>query len=189
MYFTYSVSINLSLGITSIFHCKIFMPSQIETLILVIKKNSALLLHVIFFLSVICDCCCEMKVNAFFLFFLVGNHRKGGGPQDMASQETGKEKNCSDRTLLFTRTKSPNQGCQKVFKQQAATEQQLALDLAPKAQVLEGQDIQDILEIQSLRNAISRVFQEVFSTAEAMLFRQNTSFCKTGNNVVEMCPS
>ena len=33
---------------------------------------------------------------------------------------------------------------------------------------------------------MSRGFQEVFSTADAMLFHQNTSFCKTGNNVVEM---
>ena len=31
---------------------------------------------------------------------------------------------------------------------------------------------------------LARGFQEVFSTADALLFRQNT--CKTGNNVVEM---
>ena len=29
-------------------------------------------------------------------------------------------------------------------------------------------------------------FSKVFSTSDAMLFHQNTSFCKTGNNVVEM---
>ena len=39
--------------------------------------------------------------------------------------------------------------------------------------------------IKSLGNGISRGFQEVFSTAEATLFRHNTR--KTGNNVVKMC--
>ena len=61
------------------------MPRLKHCMILVIQKNSALLRHAFFFLSVICDCCCEMKVNAFFLFFPVGNHRKEDGPQDMAS--------------------------------------------------------------------------------------------------------
>ena len=36
----------------------------------------------------------------------------------------------------------------------------------------------------SLRNGISRAFQEVFSTADTVLFRQNTR--KTGNNAVKM---
>ena len=42
----------------------------------------------------------------------------------------------------------------------------------------------DILKFQSLGNGVSRGFQEVFSTADVMLFRQNTR--KTGNNAVEM---
>ena len=42
----------------------------------------------------------------------------------------------------------------------------------------------DILKIQSLGNGISRAFQEVFSTADTVLFRQNTR--KTGNNAVKM---
>ena len=54
------------------------------------------------------------------------------------------------------------QGCQKVFKWQADNEQQVALELAPKAQVLEGRGIQGHFGIQSLGNAISRGFQEVF---------------------------
>ena len=37
---------------------------------------------------------------------------------------------------------------------------------------------------KSLRNGISRGFQEVFSAADAMLFRHNT--CKTGNKAIEM---
>ena len=41
----------------------------------------------------------------------------------------------------------------------------------------------DILKV-SLGNHISRGFQEVFSTADTMLFCQNT--CKTGNNAIEM---
>ena len=41
----------------------------------------------------------------------------------------------------------------------------------------------DILKL-SLGNAISRGFQDVFSTADAMIFSQNT--CKTGSNAVEM---
>ena len=66
------------------------------------------------------------------------------------------------------------QGYQKVVKQQADNEQQVALELAPKAQVLKGRGIQGHFEIQSLRNVISRGFEEVFSTADAMLFHQNT---------------
>ena len=38
--------------------------------------------------------------------------------------------------------------------------------------------------ILSLGNGVSSGFQEVFSTAETMLFSQN--ICKTGNNAVEM---
>ena len=41
-----------------------------------------------------------------------------------------------------------------------------------------------IFEIWSLGNGISRAFQEVFSTADAMLFHPNTR--KTGNNAFEM---
>ena len=53
-----------------------------------------------------------------------------------------------------------------------------------KAQVLEGRGTQRHFEIQSLGNGIFWGFQEVFSTtADAMLFRQNTR--KTGNNAVE----
>ena len=77
------------------------------------------------------------------------------------------------------------QGCQKVFKQQADNEQQAALELAPKAQVLEGQRIQGHSEIYRFGNSISRGFQlEKFFTADAMLFYQNTP--KTRNNAVEM---
>ena len=55
-----------------------------------------------------------------------------------------------------------------------------------KAQVLEGRGIQRHFEIQSLGNGIFRGFQEkevLSTTADAMLFRQNTR--KTGNNAVE----
>ena len=56
-----------------------------------------------------------------------------------------------------------------------------------KAQVLEGRGTQRHFEIQSLGNGIFWGFQEVFSdfstTADAMLFRQNTR--ATGNNAVE----
>ena len=43
-----------------------------------------------------------------------------------------------------------------------------ALELAPKAQVLEGCGIKGHFEIQSLRNGVSRGFQEVFSIADAI---------------------
>ena len=76
------------------------------------------------------------------------------------------------------------QSCQKVFKQRADNEQQAALELTPKAQVLEGRGIEEHIEIQSLRNGISRDFQEVSSTVDTMLFRQNTH--NTGNNTIEM---
>ena len=68
--------------------------------------------------------------------------------------------------------------------QQADNEEQAALELTPKAHVLEGQGIQGYFEIKSLRNGISRGFQEEFFTADAMLFRQNTH--KTRNNAVKM---
>ena len=77
-----------------------------------------------------------------------------------------------------------SEGCEKVFKQQADNEQQVALELSPKALVLEGRGIQGHFKIQSLRNGISRGVEEVFFTADAMLFCQNTS--KTGNNAIEM---
>ena len=73
------------------------------------------------------------------------------------------------------------QGCQKVFKQQADNEQQAALELT---QVLEGQAIQGHFENQSLGNGVSKGFQDVFPTADAMLFRQNTR--KPGNNAVNI---
>ena len=76
------------------------------------------------------------------------------------------------------------QGDQNGFTQQADNEWQAALECTPKAQVFEGQGIYGHFEIQSLRNAISMGFQEVFSTADATLFRQNT--CKTGNNAIKM---
>ena len=41
----------------------------------------------------------------------------------------------------------------------------------------------DILKFWVSENGISRGFQEVFSTADAMLFHQNT--CNTGNNSTE----
>ena len=66
----------------------------------------------------------------------------------------------------------------------ADDEQQAALELAPKAQVLEGQSIYGHFGIQSLANAISRDLKTYFSTADAMLLRQNTR--KTGNNAVKM---
>ena len=77
--------------------------------------------------------------------------------------------------------KCHSQGCQKAFKQKANNEQQAALELAPKAQVPQGQGIY----MQGhFGNCVSRGFQEVFSTADAMLFHRNT--CKTGNNAIEM---
>ena len=77
-----------------------------------------------------------------------------------------------------------SQGCQKVFKQQSDNEQQAALELAPKAQVLEGRGIQGRFENQSLGNGVSKGFQEMFPTVDAMLFCQNTR--KPGNNAVNM---
>ena len=67
-----------------------------------------------------------------------------------------------------------SQGCEKVFKQQADNEQQVALELSPKAHVLEGRGNQGHFKIQSLRNGISRGVEEVFFSADAMLFCQNT---------------
>ena len=58
------------------------------------------------------------------------------------------------------------------------------MELAPKAQVLEGRGSWEHFEILSHRNGISRVFQEAFFTLDAMLFRQNTQ--KTGNNAIKM---
>ena len=52
----------------------------------------------------------------------------------------------------------------------------MALELTVKAQALEGRGTRGIL---NLRNGISRGFQEVFSTVDAVLFHQNTH--KTGN--------
>ena len=46
------------------------------------------------------------------------------------------------------------------------------------------QGIQVHFENQSLGNGVSRAFQEVFPTTDAMLFRQNTR--KSGNNAVKM---
>ena len=65
------------------------------------------------------------------------------------------------------------QGCQKVFKKQADNEKQAALELAPKAKVLEGRGIQGHFEIQSLGNGFSRGFS-------------GGSFHETGKNDVEM---
>ena len=48
-----------------------------------------------------------------------------------------------------------------------------ALELTTKAKALEGQGIQGHFEIKSLGNGVSRGFQDVFSTSDAMLFRQN----------------
>ena len=64
--------------------------------------------------------------------------------------------------LLLQRQEMVNSGCQKVFKFQADNEQQVTLKLASKAQVVEGRGIQGYFEIQSLRNAISRVFKRYF---------------------------
>ena len=58
------------------------------------------------------------------------------------------------------------------------------MELAPNARVLEGRGIQGYFEVQSLGNGVSRGFEEVFSTADAMLFCQKTR--KTGNNAIEM---
>ena len=58
------------------------------------------------------------------------------------------------------------------------------MELAPKTHFLEDRCIKGHFENKSLGNGVSRGFQEVFSTADAMLFPQNTR--KTGNNVVEM---
>ena len=74
--------------------------------------------------------------------------------------------------------------CQKVFKQRACNGWWAAFELTPNAQVLEGPGIQEHFEIQNLENGIFKGFQEVFSSADAMFFRQNTR--NTGNNAVEM---
>ena len=58
------------------------------------------------------------------------------------------------------------------------------MELAPKAQVLEGQAIEEHIEIWSLRSRISWCFQEVSSTVDAMLFPQNTR--NNGNNAIKM---
>ena len=62
--------------------------------------------------------------------------------------------------------------------------QQAALELPPKAQVLEGRGIQGHFEIKSLGNEISQGFQEVFSTVNSKLFCQNTR--KTENNTIKI---
>ena len=58
------------------------------------------------------------------------------------------------------------------------------MELAPKAQVLEGQSIYGHFGIKSLGNAISRGLKTYFSTTDDMLLRQNTR--KTGNNAIKM---
>ena len=55
------------------------------------------------------------------------------------------------------------QGCQKFFEQRADNQQQAALELATKAQVLEGRGVQVHFDIQTLRNGISRGFKNYFS--------------------------
>ena len=58
------------------------------------------------------------------------------------------------------------------------------MELGQKAQVLKGRGILGHFEMGTLGYGIFSGFQEVFSTVEAMFFRQNT--CKNGNNAVEM---
>ena len=58
-------------------------------------------------------------------------------------------------------------------------------NLHQRRKFLRAELSRDILKF-SLGNAISRDFQEVFFTADAMLFHQNT--CQTRNNTVEMSP-
>ena len=77
------------------------------------------------------------------------------------------------------------QGCQKVFDQQADNEQQAVLELTPKAQVLKGSGIQGHMEILESQKWHFQGFQEVFSTADAMLFHKNTCTHKTRNNTID----
>ena len=61
----------------------------------------------------------------------------------------------------------------------------MALELTPKAQVLEGRGTRDILKFRVLEMAFSGVFKRHFPPRmPMMLFHQNTH--KTGNNAVEM---
>ena len=57
-------------------------------------------------------------------------------------------------------------------------------NLHQRHKFLRAEASRDIFAIQSFGNDISRGFQEVFSTADAMLFCQKTR--KTGKNAVEM---
>ena len=57
-------------------------------------------------------------------------------------------------------------------------------NLHQRPKFLRAEASRDILSLLSLRNGISRGFQEVFSTTEAILFRQNTR--NTGNKAMEM---
>ena len=60
----------------------------------------------------------------------------------------------------------------------------MALKLAPKAQVLEGWGIEGHFESFESQKWHFQGFHEVFSTTEAILFRQNTR--NTWNNAIEM---
>ena len=57
-------------------------------------------------------------------------------------------------------------------------------NLHQRPKFLRAEASRDILSLLSLRNGIFRGFHEVFSTMEAILFRQNT--CNTWNNAIEM---
>ena len=57
-------------------------------------------------------------------------------------------------------------------------------NLHQRHKFLRAEASRDILSLLSLRNGIFRGFHEVFSTTEAILFRQNTR--NTGNKAMEM---
>ena len=107
-------------------------------------------------------------------------------PATISFSSEKKENRTNTSSQVFHLLATNPQGCQKVFKQKVDNEQKEALELALKTKVLEGQasTLQGYFENQSLGNGVSRGFQEVFSTADDMLFHKNTR--KTGNNAVEM---
>ena len=65
-------------------------------------------------------------------------------------------------TLLFMSLVCKTQSCQKVFKQLANNEQQVALELAAKAQVLEGRGTRGILKFRVSEMAFPGVFNQYF---------------------------
>ena len=89
-------------------------------------------------------------------------------------------------TLLFKSLVCKTQSCQKVFKQLANNEQQVALELAAKAQVLEGRGTRGILKFRVSEMAFLGVFKRYFPLWMPCCFiRIHT---RLGTNLPSKCP-